>query len=29
MLVGGVVGFVLWISPLGLRRRDSADIGVP
>jgi hypothetical protein len=29
VLMGGVVGFVLWISPLGLRRRDSADIGVP
>jgi hypothetical protein len=27
VLVGGAVGFVLWVSPLGLRGRDPAHIG--
>jgi hypothetical protein len=27
LLIGGAVGFVLWVSPLGLRGRDTADIG--
>jgi hypothetical protein len=28
VLVGGAVGFVLWVSPLGLRGRDTANIGI-
>jgi hypothetical protein len=27
MLIGGAVGFILWISPLGTRGRDAAGIG--
>jgi uncharacterized membrane protein len=29
VFIGGAVGFVLWVSPLGLRGRRTADIGIP
>lgn len=29
VLIGGAVGFVLWISPLGLRGRRTAGVGIP
>jgi hypothetical protein len=28
MLIGGAVGFILWLSPLGMRGPDAAGIGI-